>query len=474
MSTFIHGCASVQSIDTASEIVDIRGLDITSLARSGILNFEHDQGKDAEGKLITIKLPAQIVGKILKAKKLFSSSDCTTPSETYFWNKTKIPFVYILAELLDDYCDSARECAGKFKYSKDRPDLQAILGFSVEGSELPGSRVNKILIGRSIARKVTLTSTPANHMCIAEIYDEAMDSAVKDEFESLFRSEQEAVTLFKSDEGSRLYDQFLLKKEIDFKHTPKFGPISSVAKMPGIPIGQTKSGKDVMSHLKPNDYKGWSTQDHRDAGNIHYSNAEAGKGVPGATHFDSAKRHLAFANKSEPMAKGEDLKKDANMAAPPAEPNAANAQSMQNGGTSGGTSFSQAMSNLSSGLGLSKKDKSKQKPLQKAVEAGSYNAAPSSLVNGAAYQVEGLSSKQAKTGAEDHNFQGTKKKTDWNKRSKDEYERWPQREAFEKFMSARMPHLALGEIKAVGRALALSKSLDLERSLILLVDKKRK
>jgi len=326
------------------------------------------------------------------------------------------------------------------------------------------------LIGRSIARKVTLTSTPANHMCVAEIYDEAMDSVVKDEFESLFRSEQEAITLFKSDEGSELYDQFLQKKEIDFKHTPKFGPISSVAKMPGIPIGQTKSGKDVMSHLKPQDYKGWSSQDHRDAGNIHYTNAEEGKGVPGATHFDSAKRHLAFANKSEPMAKAEpSLKKDGNMAAPPAEPNAANAQAMQNGGTSGGTSFGQAMSNLSSGLGFGKKEKGKQKPLNKALTAGSTNAAPSTLVNGAAYQVEGLSSKQAKTGAEDHNFQGTKKKTDWNKRAAQDYENWPHKEKFESFMKARMPQLHEGEIRAIGKCIALNKSLELEKSLLDLV-----
>jgi hypothetical protein len=84
------------------------------------------------------------------------------------------------------------------------------------------------------------------------------------------------------------------------------------------------------------------------------------------------------------------------------------------------------------------------------------------LVNGAAYQVEGLASKQSNVGAEEHNFQGTKKK-DWNKKAKDDYQNWPHREKFEKFMQARMPHLKLGEIQALGRAICLKKSIDLQK-----------
>ena len=106
--------------------------------------------------------------------------------------------------------------------------------------------------------------------------------------------------------------------------------------------------------------------------------------------------------------------------------------------------------------------------LKKAITAGSYNAAPSTLVNGSAYQTESLGSKQASTGAEEHKFQGSKKK-DWAKRAKDDYDRWPHKEKFEKFMSARLPHLAMGEIRALGRALALKKNIDFEKSLNRLV-----
>ena len=120
------------------------------------------------------------------------------------------------------------------------------------------------------------------------------------------------------------------------------------------------------------------------------------------------------------------------------------------------------MQNISSQGLLGKSD------LKKAIEAGSYNAAPSTLTNGACYQTESMGKKQANTGAEDNQFQGTKKK-DWKKRAKDDYENWPQREKFEKFMAARMPHLALGEIQAIGRTLALKKTIDLEKSLDSLV-----
>jgi hypothetical protein len=88
--------------------------------------------------------------------------------------------------------------------------------------------------------------------------------------------------------------------------------------------------------------------------------------------------------------------------------------------------------------------------LKKAIEAGSYNAAPGTLVNGAAYQKESFP---------------TPAKKDWKKRAKDDYENWPHREKFEKFMQARMPHLALGEIQAIGRTIALKKTIDFEKSL---------
>ena len=65
MPTYIDGIGASQNIDSSGEIVDIAGLDISSLEVDGSLNWEHK--KD---------FPEQLVGKILKAKKIFSEKDC--------------------------------------------------------------------------------------------------------------------------------------------------------------------------------------------------------------------------------------------------------------------------------------------------------------------------------------------------------------------------------------------------------------
>lgn len=410
MSTFIHGCASVGCIDTASEVVDIEGLDITSLARTGTITWEHNMGKDATGKPIAINLPAQVCGKIIEAKKIFNENDCSTESESYFWHKTKLPFVYIIAELLDEYTPSAKEAAGMFKYSKDHPEQQAILGFSVEGSELPKSRKG-LVITRSIARKVTLTCAPANKMCVAEIYDKDRKSKIKNDFDDIFKSEANAIKMLKSEDGLKVYEEYLAKKEQDFfkSEEPK-----------GIPRGWVPSTNQhsklgtVVSMAHP---EHGTVSVHKNPENSQYEVKHAGKlaGIKGVKG--------SFGTNAEAIS---------------------HAQKFVHG-LHNGSILARSPTNINS-----------NPKLQKSLEAGSGNAAPSTLVNGAAYQTENLSKP---------------KKTDWNKRAKEEYERWPQKDKFESFMAKRMPHLHAGEIKAIGRTLALQKSIDLEKSLAKLIKK---
>ena len=496
---FIDGVAQCQVIDKSGEVVDLKGHDITSLAKTGTFTWEHQAGT-----------PATLVGKILKAKKIFSKDDCESDRELYFWNKVKCPYLYVMGELLDDYTASARECAGQMRYSKDNPDKQPLLGFSIEGSEIPNTRKGMV-ITRSIARKVTLTQAPCNSACVAEIYNAPeQKSQVKDDFDEIFKSQEEAITLFKSGEGEKMYESFLAKKEADAPHVmpvsskaPKtFGQRSSNV---GTKIGTTSSGKDVHSHGKVGEY-GFNSGEHKEASEMH---RKAAISAPTAKLADNhlermrlhnqaaltaghregrfaaglaGKKKAAMAAAKPPMAKGEPCEKHKKlhkdqfgypgtasgaMAAPPPEPPKAAAQAVSAGVNAGDVSVGQAWSNIKSGLGFGKSDKKvcekHKKPLKKAIEAGSYNAAPSTLVNGAAYQTESMSKQSADMG-EGHNFQATKKK-DWNKQAKDDYDRWPHREKFEKFMKARMPHLADGEIRAIGKIIALKKSMDFEKSL---------
>ena len=211
LSTFCHGVGSAQAIDKSGEVVDIKGLDITSLPRTGILNYEHKSD-----------IPGQICGKILTAKKIFDKNDCANEHELYFWNKCKVPFVYITAELLDDYCQSGKDAAGILRYDHDKKgqNEHAILGFSVEGSEIPNTRKGQI-ITRSIARKVTLTASPCNSLCVAELLVETPKSQVKDDFDEIFKTEANAITLFKSGEGVKIYEEFLAKRESSPESLPK-------------------------------------------------------------------------------------------------------------------------------------------------------------------------------------------------------------------------------------------------------------
>ena len=54
MGTKLCGIGSIESIDSSGEIVDLPGVDIYSLPRDGIANWEHKND-----------LPSQIVGTIL-------------------------------------------------------------------------------------------------------------------------------------------------------------------------------------------------------------------------------------------------------------------------------------------------------------------------------------------------------------------------------------------------------------------------
>ena len=97
------------------------------------------------------------------------------------------------------------------------------------------------------------------------------------------------------------------------------------------------------------------------------------------------------------------------------------------------------------------------KSMQKAMSAGSGMASPGTLSGGAALSKENLDKKM--------------KKAELLKRAKEAYQAWEKREAFENFMSKSMPHLAKGEIQALGQTIALSKAIKAEAKLADMVEK---
>ena len=155
--TFIHGIAASEHLDSSGERIRIEGIDISSLTKDGVFNFEH-QSKEASA----------IVGKILEAKKILSKDDCENDHHRYFWDKIQMPFLYVAGELFDETGhQAAKDVTAMLKYdqSHDGSETKKLINFSIEGSRLDkrGSEITKC-----IARRVSITITPCNKVAVAE------------------------------------------------------------------------------------------------------------------------------------------------------------------------------------------------------------------------------------------------------------------------------------------------------------------
>lgn len=444
MATYIDGICASQNVDSSGEVVDIAGLDISSLAVDGCLNWEHMKDN-----------PMQIVGKILKAKKIFSDQDCEDERQKYFWQLCQMPFVYILGELFDDYTDSARHVAGLFRYDHDKrgTNERNVLGFSVEGAKLPGAK-DGMTITRSIARKCTITNLPCNKMAIAEMVP-ANEKQPKDDFDSLFKTEPGIeIELFKMESS-----MVPLKKDLP-----------ATADVNGSELGKTKTGKPVTSHGKIGEYQGFSSADHKDAMSLHLKAAQgASDSKIGRHHLDKMKLHMQA---SDSAAKRENRATKS----PPMKP-------------------APGPQDLKAGLYVNKPNKS---TMAKALTAGSGMAAPGELTGGAALQKEDLLANPVAPNrmkrAADYKKRGDKvghkiavegakeshkekltaikaqpkpklTKSDSLLRAEEEYAKWEKKEQFRDFMKTKVPNLAVGEIDAIGQTIVLKKALEAESAL---------
>lgn len=442
MSTYIHGIAASENIDSSGEIVSIAGMDISSLEREGTFNYEHEVGKapDKDGKMVDlqIKVPSQTVGKILKAKKIFSETDCEDEHQLAFWHKVKTAYLYVMGELFDDYTDAAKDLAGKFRYDADKAGIneRTVNNFSIEGVRIPDSKKD-MMVMRSIARKVTITVTPCNKAAVATIMPAKRKA---EDINSLFKTEEVEIEIFKG--------EVALKKEMGISEASgalsggaptspslmgaeelkKDQPKLTVAPPAPKAIGSTKSGKSVLPNARIHEYKDFSHQDHKDATEVHLKLAGhyGSKGDHNKAKFHQGKGllHNQAANTM--------IDRQARLAAAPKKaaiaPPSPRAKSL----------FDPKLST---------------NPLKKALDAGSGMAAPSQLEGGAALAI-GFGPKKKK-----------KEKSKWLTVAEAEYQNWEKREMFETFMAKKMPHLTKGEIKAIGQTIALKKSQDMESAL---------
>lgn len=234
--TQIHGIAASENIDSSSEKIIIDGLDISSLTIDGTFNYEHQS--DSASK---------IVGKITEAHKISSKDDCENQHHLHFWNKVKMPFLYVRGELFDSAGhDQAKAVAAMLRYDEvnNNIDTRNVVNFSIEGSRL---EMDGKVVKKAIARKVSITITPCNKVCVAEKVIENKEKEATDSLLTsllLGKSEANCGELFKGDMNQE-----------------QWGPKRN--KVPKLPISPTPPNRNNSQIQKSDEYtstKSWSDQ----------------------------------------------------------------------------------------------------------------------------------------------------------------------------------------------------------------------
>lgn len=181
-SLILDGVAASEAIDSSGEQLLIDGLDISELEQQrGVLNFEHRGEKD-EGASAN-----DIIGAITYAKKIFSEKDCANDRQRSYWDRVKLPFLYIQAELFDAENHPGAVAAAALIRYYNRRKLPILMRYSIEGSTL--ERDGNVL-KRCVARRVAATLKPCNRTCFSGVLsDSATDESSADSLESLARSE---------------------------------------------------------------------------------------------------------------------------------------------------------------------------------------------------------------------------------------------------------------------------------------------
>lgn len=194
LGTQIFGIGSHSSIDSSGEVIDIAGIDISSLVQDGVFNWEHK----SEGS-------SQIIGKITEATKILKAEDCKDAHHKYMWIKAnKMPFLYIRGILFDKFNHSgALDALAMFRFDQalDKKDTKQTMGFSIEGSRLDKEGN---LIKKCIARKISATLWPCHKLCIAEILEESPKDSTKlislADLKAAFKKAEEMETNLNKDE----------------------------------------------------------------------------------------------------------------------------------------------------------------------------------------------------------------------------------------------------------------------------------
>jgi len=417
--TIIDCIASAQTLDSSAEIIDIKGMDISSLGSSdSVFNFEH-KGKDN---------PVQIVGKVTFAKKILKRDDCDNDRQRYYWDKVKKPYIYAKGELFDGVGHAgANDVAAIMRYENKHNGKSAgnVLGVSIEGGTMKREGIN---IQKSLARDIAITVKPANKVCIAEVIEDS-------ESFSLFKSENLNIytddyveELIKAD-GDSLYPKPKAPPMSKEQAQAKFGAVKVVDTEPKVGSGKVK----VMSGNKEVDSK-----------TIHNKKATA----PQWDKMPKSKPESVLPERKLEWHEEMSAKHSGLMPKGHVDRTAMvnHIKEKHFGGNKGEARrlFSRFIGNMDSYSNVGKKLDAKN--LKKTMTAGSGMGAPGSLTGGAALSSENI----APVGVQELS-KPKKKSSKRKKKMNDMFKSWKSKDKFLDFLSKRLPGLDKKEIESFAK-----------------------
>ena len=402
MGTKLHGIFSVDSIDSSGEIVDLGGIDIYSLPRDGLANFEHKND-----------LPSQIVGKILYAKKIFKEEDCENDEQLYFWIKINRPYLYGIVELFDEEGHTeAKNLAAIARYSmKNKEKLFCpVLNFSVEGVTLV-KKGQKIL--RSVARRIAITVKPCNKQAFAEILGWEAEQQAKNSI---------LINISKAEEQRSVFGGYLsvFKKAVDSIKTQGFSKTEMVKHTHGYDLDEKGNGKTTSTSDGP---------DHIHAiKNGVIQAAGEGNHTHGLDDSDQTLTKLELAiGRAKTLSSV--IKPKRNFPADKAP------DKLRTGDR---ISYSTTRKPKTGSQIYKDPDTFKTEDMSKALSAGSYDASPSSLSQGAALQQEDLAGKVKDVGYTKNKNRALAAYRDW---------RGDKKGQFKEYLKMEMPDVSDNFIK---------------------------
>jgi hypothetical protein len=181
----IDGIVCSEHVDSSGEILLVEGADISSLQNGAELNWEHagdDQG------------PSSIIGKFIKAKKIFGAKDCDDDRQKTYWEACKVPFVYGVVRLFDASGHENAKAAAAIIRDQAAAGEPLSIRWSVEGSTL--ERDGNVL-KRTIARRCAATMKPANKSAVTGVLLDPEQGGAKTDVSFLEETAKGEGTLFR-------------------------------------------------------------------------------------------------------------------------------------------------------------------------------------------------------------------------------------------------------------------------------------